>query len=106
MRDVPREDLLTVIGCEIDKRPDAPTIADLAPLVTGMTRTGDGLTVTCAGGSLQQIEAFAAAERQCCGAIGWAVAGTPSVTLTISAPAPTLDLLEQTIRSALIDAHQ
>lgn len=95
MRDVPREDLLTIVGCEIEKRPEVPAIADLAPLARRIERTGATLVAEFPGGARELVEAFAAAERQCCAGIGWEVEAGRVVTLRITASGPALEAIEQ-----------
>jgi hypothetical protein len=94
MTDVPREDLLSVVACDIDARPQAPTVTDLAPLILGYTRSDGALNVRFPADALATVEAFAAAERQCCADIGWEVASGREVTLTVTTNAAALDVIE------------
>ncbi len=93
MKNPPREDLLDVVECEIDRRPQAPVIADLEPYFTGISRQPEALTMSFAPEARETLEAFVAAERQCCAGIGWFVSDGPSVRLRIEAGAEALDAL-------------
>lgn len=107
MREVPREDLLTVIGCEIERRPDAPTLVDIEPLATSVRRAAGTLVIEFTEGALGLVEAFAAAERQCCSGLGWSVEAGPPVTLRISAPQAALDTMQKMfLAKEHIEAHQ
>ncbi len=95
MRNIPSEDLLQVVGCEIDQRPtDAPGIDEIAALVLGGSRVPGALSVRFPADARATVEAFAAAERQCCGGIGWLVEGGTDATLTISTNDTALDAIE------------
>jgi hypothetical protein len=107
MREIPREDLLAVIGCEIAKRPAAPTLTDLEPLLLRVTRVEGAVIAEFAPGSIDTIETFADAERHCCSGLGWTVTSSPArTTLTITADARALDAIEQMLGLAHIDSHQ
>jgi hypothetical protein len=94
-RHVADEDVLQVIGCELDKRPAAPTVDELAPLVLGVTRSSGELAVQFPATARQAIEAFAAAERMCCAGINWQVEGGSATTLRIGADELVLDAITQ-----------
>jgi len=102
-RRIPREDLLAVVGCEIEKRPDAPTIADLVPLLVRAERSAGALAATFPASAAATVEAFAAAERSCCSGIGWHVETGSATTLSITAADAALDVISQTLQSSLID---
>jgi hypothetical protein len=107
MKGVPREDLLEVVGCEIERRPaEAPALYDLAPLALRRTRAVGALTVEFPADALLTVEAFAAAERQCCAGIGWAVESGPAVTLRITTNDAALDAIEAMIPTTHIDKTQ
>ena len=93
MKDLPREDLLEVLSCDIELRPRAPVIGDLEPHVTGITRDDCALTVHFSPGAKETLEAFVEAERQCCAGIGWQVSECPDVALRIEAGPEALDAL-------------
>lgn len=97
------EDLLAVVGCEIEKRPDAPTIADLAPLLTRTERSDGALTMLFPASAAATVEAFAAAEQHCCAGIGWDVRRGDVTTLRITANEVALDALAQMLQSIHID---
>ncbi len=86
MRDLPREDLLEVVGCEIGKRPaHAPTLDDLGPHLLGVQRQSDAITVRFAPEALAMLRALVEAERQCCAGIGWTVSEGAEAVLRIEA---------------------
>jgi len=93
MRKLPREDLLDVVQCDIERRPEAPLIADLEPHIRGVSRQPEVLTISFAPEARETLEAFVEAERQCCAGIGWTVSHGPDVALRIEAGAEALDAL-------------
>lgn len=93
MKSLPAEHLLDVVACEIDRRPKAPAVADLEPHLVGVSRQPEALTVSFAPEARETLEAFVAAERQCCAGIGWFVSDGPEVELRIEAGAEALDAL-------------
>ncbi len=103
MRNLPREELLDVVQCEIDRRPEAPVIADLEPHVVGFTRQPEVLTISFAPEAREVLEAFVEAERQCCAGIGWMVSDGPDVALRIEAGADALDALTMLFESNHIE---
>ena len=105
-RHIADEDFLQVIGCELDKRPPAPGIDALAPLVAKMSRSSSELTVEFPASALKTVEAFAAAERHCCANIGWQVVAGSVVTLQIAADELTLDAIAQMFPTNRIDKAQ
>lgn len=92
-RHIAGEDVLQVIGCELDQRPPAPGIDDLAPLVTQMQRWPGQLAIQFRPGSLATVQAFAEAERRCCSGIGWQVEEGPPLTLRITTSEAALEAL-------------
>lgn len=105
-RHIVDEDILQVIGCELDKRPPAPGIDDLAPLVANVIRSSSELTVEFPAHVRETVEAFAAAERHCCANIGWQVDAGSVVTLRIAADELTLDAISQMFPAKHIDKAQ
>jgi hypothetical protein len=105
-RHIPDEDVLLVIGCELDKRPPAPGIDELAPLVARVVRSASELAIDFPIHARETVEAFAAAERQCCANIGWKVDAGSVVTLRIAADDLTLDAISQMFRTQRIDKAQ
>jgi len=98
VKHIPAEDLLDVVGCDIQARPDAPGLDELAANAGAATRTTDALTIAFPAEHRGTVEAFAAAERVCCSGIGWAVEGTGVVVLRITANETALDALEAIIQ--------
>lgn len=103
MRNPPREDLLDVMECEIDRRPQAPVIADLEPYFIGLSREPEALTVSFAPAARETLKAFVEAERQCCAGIGWFVSDGPQVRLRIEAGSEALDALAMLFESEDIE---
>jgi hypothetical protein len=88
-------DLLSVLSCEIDARPSgAPTLDEILPMLRNVQREPKALVIEFDSASSPIVEAFAAAERQCCSAIGWEVGGLRAATLRITAEPAQLDVLE------------
>lgn len=107
MKNVAREDLLEVIGCEIDRRPaQAPALYDLAPLVRRRTRVAGALLVEFANDARPTVEAFAAAERTCCASIGWTIENGDNVTLRITTNDAALDAIEAMFPTTHIEKVQ
>ncbi|HEY5639412.1 MAG TPA: hypothetical protein VIW01_05125 [Dehalococcoidia bacterium] len=100
---MPREDLLDVIECEIDRRPEAPVIADLEPHFIDISREQEALTVGFAPEARETLQAFVEAERQCCAGIGWFVSDGPRVSLRIEAGPQALDALAMLFESKDIE---
>jgi hypothetical protein len=105
-RHIADEDVLQVIGCEIDKRPAAPGIDDLSTLVARVTRSSRELTVEFPAQARETVEAFADAERHCCSNIGWSVDVGSLVTLRIAADELALDAISQMFPTRHIDKAQ
>jgi hypothetical protein len=94
MRRVADDDLLTMIGCRIDRRPEAPGIDAIQPLVRSARREREALIVDFATDARPLVEAFAAAERVCCQDIGWDVRSAgASVILRITGPPEVIDAM-------------
>ena len=93
------EDLLQVLACEFEKRPSAPTIDDIAPLVVAQRRLDGELALEFPLAARETVVAFAAAERQCCAGIDWRVEAEPVVTLRITTNDAALDVLTQMFSS-------
>ena len=107
MRPVPDEDLLDIMGCEIDQRPAAaPGIDDLAPFVRSAVRTADALTVRFTAAARDSLLAFVEAERHCCAGIGWTVTETPELALRVEAAAPALAVISDLFGKANIDSNR
>ena len=105
MRNVPREDLLDIVACEIGKRPaQAPTLDYLGPHVLGVQRQSDSITVRFAPEALATLKAFVEAERQCCAGIGWSVSeGPDEVALRIEAGPAQLEAFAALVRTEDIE---
>ncbi len=105
MRNLPREDLLEVVGCEIGKRPaNAPTLDDLGQHVLGVQRESGSITLRFAAEALATLKAFVEAERECCGGIGWTVSERPDVALRIEAGPAQLEAFAVMIQAVDIDS--
>jgi hypothetical protein len=94
----PTDEMLTVLACEIGKRPpDAPTGDEVFALVTRVVRSPDALHLTFAQGASAKLAAFVEAEQQCCASIGWELRDEQGPTLRITATTEQLDLFESLI---------
>lgn len=105
-RHIADEDLLQVLGCELDKRPAAPIIDDLSPLVAKVTRSVRELAVQFPAEARDAVEAFAAAERMCCAGIDWQVDVGPTVTLRVGADELVIDAISQMLPTKQIEVVQ
>lgn len=103
MREIHNEDLLDVVGCELDKRPDAPGVDVLEPYLLGVSRGEDALTVRFEADALETLEAFVEAERHCCAGLGWTVEGGPEAVLRIEAGPAALDAMMTVFEPQEID---
>jgi hypothetical protein len=67
-------DPLEVLACEIELRPQgAPGVDEIARLVLDTKRRDGELILTFEASSAASVEAFAAAERQCCSTLSWEI---------------------------------
>jgi hypothetical protein len=89
------EDTLQVLACEIERRPSAPTVSELVPLVLGVARSDQEIAVSFPTHAVELVEAFAAAERICCAGIRWQVETGSNVLLRIGANELALDAIAQ-----------
>jgi len=88
------EEVLAVLSCEIGSRPrEAPTLVELLPVLGEIRREDGSLVIEFDAAEHSLIEAFVAAERQCCPAIGWDVQSTPEPVLRVSATPAQMDVL-------------
>jgi hypothetical protein len=108
VRPLPSEDLLQIIGCEIGARPAAaPGLGELAPHLLRAERSPGALTAHFAAEAAETLEAFVAAERQCCPGLGWQLSrGAGEVTLRIAAAEPALEVLAKMFDQAEIEKTQ
>ncbi|MEX0683226.1 MAG: hypothetical protein WD904_05915 [Dehalococcoidia bacterium] len=95
MKEVSTDDLIQVLGCDIDRRPDAPGIAELSPFVLGSERRDGALRVRFAPEARETLAAFVEAERLCCADVGWQIAEGPDVVLTIAASEAAVDMMQR-----------
>jgi hypothetical protein len=96
----PQSQALDVLVCDWQARPrGAPGIAEIAPSVQGVRRDGAALVVSFDANAARDVEAFVAAEQQCCSTLTWALEPRDgSLVLTIGAAPQQLDVLEQLFR--------
>jgi hypothetical protein len=107
MRKVPDSDLLEIVGCNIESRPQAPGISELAPTVLSNGRSGEALRIEFSADVAKDVLNFATAERVCCSGVNWDVVVGEEVVLTIRASEEALDILEGAFKSQLyIEKHQ
>src|SRR5207245_161724 len=92
-----REDVLTVLACDLGKRPPgAPGFADLAPALRSVRREGGVLVAEYEASTAATLAEVAAAERLCCAGIDWCADGA---ALTVRATAEQLEALAGIRRS-------
>ena len=93
-----REDeLIEVLGCEIDARPAAPGPEALAPFVQSASHSPMALTIDLDEAAREAAEAFVAAEKVCCSNIGWQLEDTPRFRLRMTAVPQQLSVLKSLI---------
>ena len=90
-----RDEILEVLSCEIERRPaGAPGPDDLARWLRGIERSEDGLIFEFCAEGLAEVSAFAQAEQECCGGLGWEVVEDgDAVRLRVTGTATRLDAL-------------
>jgi hypothetical protein len=97
MRNVPDRAALDVLACEIELRPaGAPGFDAIANAIVNVQRDGERqLAVSFDPAAAPQVEAFAAAECQCCSTLRWTVErGDGVVRLRVGAEPAQIDVLE------------
>lgn len=90
-------DALDVLACEIELRPaGAPGIDAIAKSVLNVERDGErSLAVSFDPSAQRAVEAFAAAERDCCSTLSWTVETQDgAVRLVVGAEPRQIDALE------------
>ena len=89
---------LAVLACDLAERPrGAPSILDVASAIQQVTRNEEGaLIVSFAATVTRELEAFVAAEQQCCAELSWNLEQAGAQTrLKVVATAEQLDQLEK-----------
>ena len=101
------DELLDVLDCDVEARPEAPGVDTLAPFLRSAQR-GPGelvLEIDQAGSAL--AEAFVAAECVCCATIGWELVEGPPLRLRITATELQVEALAALVpKSIYIDSNQ
>jgi hypothetical protein len=92
-----REDLIEVLACEIESRPEAPGPEALAPFVVGAALGRDALVLTLDPAGRSVAQAFVAAEQVCCANIGWRLEEEGGLRLRITAAEPQLKVLAELV---------
>lgn len=105
-RHIPVDDIVQVLGCEIEKRPPAPGFDELVPIVRQVMRSPGELALEFPEDALATVEAFVVAEQQCCPGIGWEVEAGPTVTLRIAADDAVLDAISSMFSTESIEEAQ
>ena len=87
---------LAVLACDLEERPrGAPGILDVASAIQQVIRDEGVLIVSFAATVTRELEAFVAAEQQCCAEISWNLHQAGAQTrLKVVATAEQLDQLE------------
>jgi hypothetical protein len=93
------DDVIELLACDVEARPEAPGPEALAPFVTGATHGAEVLSIYLDDTGQRVAEAFVEAERICCSNIDWALATSPRLTLTIRAEPRQLSVLRGLIPS-------
>jgi hypothetical protein len=93
MSRIAREDLIEVLACEIESRPEAPGPDALAPFITGAALAPRALTLAIDRAGRAIAEAFVAAEQVCCADIGWVLEDKGGLRLSITAAEQQLKVL-------------
>ncbi len=86
------------LACRLEERPrGAPSIQDVSRAIQQVTRDeGGALVVSFDATAMREMEAFVAAEQQCCAEISWNLEQAGAQTrLKVVATAEQLDLLEK-----------
>ena len=102
MKQVRREDIIEVVGCDIESRPMAPGLDELRLLAVSIQRTVTSIDVEFPLSALDIVESFAAAERVCCAGIQWDVETSSVVTLRIGSSDLALDAFQDLFSSIRI----
>lgn len=72
------DELIEVLACDIDSRPEAPGAAELAPFVIAARRTPTQLVLELDPAGIDIARAFVAAECVCCSSIAWELIEAPA----------------------------
>jgi hypothetical protein len=96
-------DLLTVLGCDPEARPDAPGFAEVIGQALSWRREDGRLTVEFPPDAGRDITLFAEAERQCCPGLGWEVRQGDRTTLVINGTAEAMQAMARAIDEQGID---
>lgn len=76
-----RAEAIEILQCEIDARPAAPTLDDLAPHLRSMDLETGRLVARFDPAAQAAVAAFAAAECLCCSGLGWEVSREPGTAV-------------------------
>lgn len=87
---------LQVVGCDIAARPrDAPMFDDVKPHIIAVRRAPQRLTVGFHASAAEQVEAYVAAERSCCGSqLAFNLIPGDPVVMQIDATQESVDVIE------------
>jgi hypothetical protein len=88
-----RDELIEVLACQIEERPEAPGPDALAPFITGASLDSSALVLAIDPAGREVAEKFVAAEQVCCSTIGWSLEHDSGIRLRITAAKPQLDIL-------------
>lgn len=91
------EDVIEVLACDIEGRPEAPGPEELAPFVQSASHSPTSITIDLDEAGRQVAEAFVAAEQICCSNIGWQLEDAPRLRLRITAEPQQLAALQSLI---------
>jgi hypothetical protein len=95
------DDLIEVLGCQPESRPEAPGPDALAPFVTAASLGAEALVLKIDPAGRAVAEAFVAAEQVCCSSIGWRLEEEGGLRLRLSAAKPQLEALAGLVPSGI-----
>ena len=79
------EDIIEVLGCNFDARPDGPGREALAPFINRVLQASTTLTIEFDPAGREVAEAFVRAERVCCSNVDWKLQDIRELKLIITA---------------------
>lgn len=101
------DEILELLACDVEARPEAPGVDALAPFVRSAARRTGELSLEIDEAGREVARAFVAAECVCCATIGWELAEGPPLRLRITATEPQVEALTALVPTSIyIDSHQ
>lgn len=101
------DELLELLACDVEARPEAPGVEALAPFMRSAERRPGELLLEIDESGRGVARAFVAAESVCCATIGWELIEGPPLRLQITATEPQIEALTALVPTSIyIDSHQ